>query len=323
MPNEGTQKINPRFHESDAKEDYDPFLAFEKKVLKQGGTGDLNRISRQYENTENFEDLSKPNTPKKNTLDIGANPNKMRESKSKFRIKRANSLCDTDEKNQEFIDNSKQVNPYEKVNIEFQDQSFNNTGKEDQFNITFRNLECTSDLNSINGPFKNTLAQTDTNLNCTINRTQTLDLSKPSLHINKKNKINVYNHVNFDHLENPISNKEKSNEINRSNKKNLKIASNIEFTKGERSAKTPNIGFMDKEKLAPISKNHQLKELNERLKLKSNLSPVGNDIKPGAFIKNNNLSYKHLNLDRSNQNSASKHFLNRDIVDRNLMNNNT
>jgi len=82
----------------------------------------------------------------------------MRESKSKFRIKRASSLCDTDEKNHmELVDNAKKVNQFENVPVEFNDQSFNQTDKEDQFNITFRNLECTSESKGINS-FKNTLA---------------------------------------------------------------------------------------------------------------------------------------------------------------------
>ena len=64
----------------------------------------------------------------------------MRESKSKFRIKRASSLCDTDEKVElELNDNVKKVNQFENVPVEFNDQSFAQTDKEDQFNITFRN----------------------------------------------------------------------------------------------------------------------------------------------------------------------------------------
>merc|ERR1711904_435368 len=54
MENQANQKINPQLCESDAQEDYDPFLAFEKKVAK-GGTGDLNRISKQFEETKNFD----------------------------------------------------------------------------------------------------------------------------------------------------------------------------------------------------------------------------------------------------------------------------
>lgn len=331
MENQANQKVNPQFCESDAQEDYDPFLAFEKKVAK-GGTGDLNRISKQFEQTKNFDDNNViQSSPKQNTTEIGNNYSKMRESKSKFRIKRASSLCDTDEKNQmELVDNAKKVNQFDNVPVEFNDQSFNQTDKEDQFNITFRNQECTSESKGINS-FKNTLAQTDTNLGATVGRTGTLDLSKPSLQINKKNKFNVYNlnfeknnnNLNFDHLENPLSNKEKSAENQRSNKKNLKIAENIEYAKDQRSVKTPNPLNLDRERLVPMSKNNQQRELNERLKLKSHISPVKNDSKQGSFIKNQNIaSYKHLNQERSNVNSASKHFLNRNIVDRNFLKNN-
>merc|ERR1712170_70662 len=62
---------------------------------------------------------------------------------------------------------------------------------------------------------------------------------------------------------------------------------------------------------------------NERLKLKSQLSPVNLDSKHGSFVKNQNMeSYKNVNYTRSNLNSATKHFLNREIVDRNALKNN-
>lgn len=153
----------------------DPFTEFDEKHQhkKHVSTGGVNQ-----EQNDNFY------KQKFNTKD--SNP--MRESKSKFRIKRHNSIGENDD----YLMNTQK------------DQFFNTQQDQniDQFNITFRNLEVTTESNNLN----NTKGVSYQNTNQILSGTGTLDLSKPSLQINKKNKIVTYN-LNFDHLENPISNK--------------------------------------------------------------------------------------------------------------------
>jgi hypothetical protein len=129
----------------------------------------------------------------------------MNSSKSKFRIKRSNSKTDIEDNwlrktgKLDGLDFGTETN-----------QNLGVTGTVDQFNITFRNLEVTNDsrqiqnLGGANFAKKNHNRQ-DENYNANFTGTgNTLDLSKPSLQVNKKNKIVVYN-LDYHHLEKPPS----------------------------------------------------------------------------------------------------------------------
>jgi hypothetical protein len=131
----------------------------------------------------------------------------MNSSKSKFRIKKSNSKTDLEDN---WLRKTGKLD-----RLDFGTETNKNlevTGTVDQFNITFRNLEVTNDSRQIqdlggsNFAKKNHNRQEENyNANFTGTTTgNTLDLSKPSLQVNKKNKIVVYN-LDYHHLEKPPS----------------------------------------------------------------------------------------------------------------------
>lgn len=217
----GSNPAEPKLKktQSDPLEEHDPFLGFERSNSHQVQTGNLEQqIGPKELDPKNTGDQNFYREWANNTLTATMGLNTMNSSKSKFRIKRSPSITDKNEDNW-----LRQTGKLDAFNLGTDtNENLENTGTVDPLNITFRNLEVTNDskqLANIRGNFAKKNFQQEDNFNPNFTATgNTLDLSKPSLQVNKKNKIVVYD-LKFDHLEKPPSNEGDRPPLDFSNKK--------------------------------------------------------------------------------------------------------